>query len=253
MNILHKVLLVHTVFIFALLAVFCRADSTDSALDTIKFSHKLHLKDVGAACLDCHTAAPENTGGGKMNHPHMESCKNCHKDEFDKKNCALCHSNVKKARFFQVELHHKSFSHKAHLVRGVECTFCHKNLDNVSYATKENLPDMSVCYSCHNDKKAPRNCTICHDDPQRIKPESHRSLWFLKEEHGRDARFNTLECEKCHQQTYCDQCHFGQSKFKIHDPNFSFTHGLEAQRRDKDCMMCHEVQNSCERCHTGRK
>jgi hypothetical protein len=28
---------------------------------------------------------------------------------------------------------------------------------------------------------------------------------------------------------------------------------VEAQRRDKNCMMCHEVQNSCESCHTGRK
>jgi hypothetical protein len=120
-------------------------------------------------------------------------------------------------------------------------------------ATEKNLPTMETCLTCHNDKKAPRNCRLCHADPEKIKPASHQSPWFLRKEHGRDARFDRMQCEKCHQEASCDACHRGQLSIRIHDPNFSFTHGIEAKKEEMDCALCHEVDKSCVACHEARR
>jgi hypothetical protein len=241
----------------AFLMPFCYSQNT---IDSIKFSHKTHIQDAGAVCVDCHSATATNNGGPRKMAPSSSpcsgttSCGECHKDQYDDKDCAFCHTSVDHAvPFKKRQLLHKNFSHKVHTEQKAECSVCHIGVDAIGYATEKSLPTMDICYTCHNDKKAVRDCKLCHDDLQKIKPESHRSLWFVKEEHGRDAKTNTLDCKKCHQQNYCDQCHFGQLSTRIHNPNYAFTHGIEAKRHDKDCMLCHEVQNSCERCHAGKR
>lgn len=221
--------------------------------DTIKFSHQFHLEEVGATCLTCHTNAEANAGKGATNHPTMESCGQCHEAQIDEQECDMCHSQVDEAHPFDVELHHKNFSHKQHLQQGVECTFCHKGLTTVDKADEENLPEMRVCWSCHDNKTAPRNCYSCHPDPKKVMPPSHRSPWFAKNRHKRDAKLDRTSCEKCHQETFCDRCHRGQLNTRVHSPNFSFTHGVEARKRGRDCRTCHEPQRFCVSCHEGRR
>jgi hypothetical protein len=223
------------------------------AADTLKFSHKKHVVDAGIECLDCHTNAPENNGGGKTNHPRMENCKKCHEDAITEKNCALCHSNPKNAKPFKIELHHKNFSHQDHLKRAVKCASCHRDVDKVEKATEKNLPDMDVCLSCHNDKTAPKNCRMCHAETPMKRPPSHAAAGFSDRGHGRDAVFARQQCEKCHEQDYCDRCHLGRDKRNIHKPNYQFTHGIEAGKGDKNCALCHEPERFCASCHERRK
>jgi hypothetical protein len=222
--------------------------------DTLKFSHQKHIKDAGAACTDCHKDVADNTGGAAAIHPTMTSCGACHQDDLDKKNCALCHTNSIKAKPFSRTRALATFSHKVHLDRGAQCAACHKGFETLTGApAKKNMPGMAECQTCHNGKKANYECSLCHADLSTIKPNSHKSVRFLKEDHGRDARFSAVECENCHQQTWCDQCHQGQLSIRIHSPNYLALHGREAKRRDKNCALCHEVQNQCVTCHTGRK
>jgi c(7)-type cytochrome triheme protein len=221
--------------------------------DTIIFSHQKHIKDAGAACADCHKATAESAGGSQPLLPKMTDCAACHQEAFDAKNCKMCHTNFAKAKPFSKVRTRPTFSHKAHLGRGAECATCHKGLENVvGPVTVKNMPVMDNCLTCHNDKKASPECSLCHSDLSLIKPATHKTVRFLKEEHGRDARFSSVECEKCHRQTWCDQCHLGQLSTRIHSPNYLATHGREAERGDKNCALCHEVQNQCEKCHAGR-
>lgn len=217
------------------------------------FSHKKHVQEAGIECLSCHTNAPENAGGGATNHPKMENCKQCHEEPMAENNCAFCHVDSTTKKPFKVELHHKNFSHKAHLNREVQCAVCHLNIEQVDWATAKNLPGMDVCLSCHDNKKAPRNCNLCHDDPEKKRPASHSLPSFTGRGHGRDARFARLKCETCHDESFCDRCHRGLDKRKIHSVDFQITHGREARKADKNCAVCHESERFCAACHQGRK
>jgi hypothetical protein len=237
------------ILLTALLGIF----AVLQAEERVKFSHKKHVKDAGLECLNCHAAATENNGGGKINHPKMEACKQCHEDAMTGNNCGMCHVSGQSKKPFAVELHHKNFSHQAHLKRNVQCAFCHKDVDKTDYATEKNLPSMGVCFSCHNDKTAPRHCRICHEDPSLKRTPSHDVAGFEGRRHGLDARFEKLLCEKCHEESSCDQCHRGHDRRKVHPPDIQWTHGFEAKKGDKNCTYCHESERFCARCHEGRK
>lgn len=229
------------------------AHSATDAQDTIIFSHKVHVVDAGAACTDCHQPTADNNGKSPTINHYKKACTGCHEDAIvTEKNCALCHSNPAKPQTIKIEITQKNFTHKAHLARNLECSACHKDVEKTGKVTAKNLPDMEMCFTCHNDIKARRDCNLCHTDLDKIKPTSHKSVRFLKEGHGNKARFDAAQCEKCHQQKTCDNCHSGQNSNKIHNPNYLVTHGLEAKRRDKNCMVCHEVNNSCIACHTRK-
>lgn len=219
----------------------------------LTFSHKKHVQEGGVACVDCHANAVENNGGGRTNHPSMETCKQCHEEAMTEKNCAMCHPDPATQKPFVVSLHHKNFSHKDHLKREVRCQFCHKGVEQAALATEKNLPGMDVCLTCHNDKSAPRNCNLCHTDPGKKRPAAHSRPDFQDKGHGRDARFAKLECDKCHAESFCDRCHKGLDKRPIHKPNFEFYHGVEAKKRDRNCATCHESEAFCAACHAGRK
>lgn len=58
-------------------------------IGNIKIPHRLHLKDVGASCMDCHRNIIHDKTGPKTNRPRMEYCYNCHDRE--KTDCSKCH------------------------------------------------------------------------------------------------------------------------------------------------------------------
>lgn len=49
----------------------------------IKFDHKLHVKDAGVKCEDCHTGAVGSISSKDNLNPKKENCSGCHdvKDE----------------------------------------------------------------------------------------------------------------------------------------------------------------------------
>ncbi len=225
----------------------------EDSVDKLIFSHKQHVVDAGAECTDCHSTTAANEGNGKNTLPTEETCKKCHEEAFTEKNCALCHTNSANVKPALHVLLHKNFSHKSHLKQNVKCAFCHKDIEKTVHATAKNLPNMEICFTCHNDKTASRNCRACHLDPSLKKPTSHNVPNFEGRVHGRDARFSKQLCEQCHEESSCDKCHRGQDKRKIHRPDIRFTHGFEAKKGDKNCTLCHESERFCAKCHEARK
>ena len=55
------------------------------------------------------------------------------------------------------------FNHKVHVDRNITCGRCHGRLaaENVTLATRDQLPKMGLCLQCHG-KHAPGACSTCH-------------------------------------------------------------------------------------------
>ncbi len=52
--------------------------------------------------------------------------------------------------------------HEKHLKQGIRCTTCHSNIAHAEGGEKAGRPKMETCMQCHNGKRAPENCGVCH-------------------------------------------------------------------------------------------
>ena len=247
----------------------------------IKFNHKLHVKDNGIKCEDCHTGAPGSVSAKDNLNPKQDNCSSCH-DVKDEKKCNVCHFDgvYKKLKAVKSEI---NFSHKQHIgTQKKQCTDCHAGLDNVKYSKEALtlLPKMETCASCHNNVKASMNCEGCHNNLTNLKPGNHLQPNFLNEHRTvSDVSSEKNNCMMCHSDNFCQACHSPvnfqgkntkedfyapyytkengvrtdraalQKVSNTHNLGYRNTHGLDAQSRSYECKSCHEVQNFCVTCH----
>jgi len=249
----------------------------------IKFNHKVHVKDNGVKCEDCHNSVTTSTSAKDDLLPLQETCAGCH-DVKDEKNCNYCHfdNNYKKLVPTVNEL---NFSHKYHVeTQKKACIECHSGLDTVKYSKESAaaFPKMETCYSCHNNKTSVNYCEGCHTNLTGRKPDSHRDPNFLNEHKvvaDVSNEKNKYNCMMCHTDNFCQVCHSPvgytgtnsknnffvpyytkegatrmdraslQKLSTVHDMNYRFTHGLDANNKTFECKTCHDVQTFCVDCH----
>jgi len=244
--------------------------------DLIKFSHKLHVADLETKCNQCHTVAVNSVKSTDNLLPLMATCGGCH-DVKDEKQCKLCHYEgvMKKLIHTQKDL---NFSHKAHLDMGRQCTDCHQDIDKYAYAedSPKMFPAMENCYTCHHSKSATMSCEGCHTNLTNLKPANHLSANFLNEH---KAASYIQNCMMCHSENYCQVCH-SPSSYKgdnsktsfyapywtkgtgtrtdraelqklnnVHQMNYLYTHGMDANQRSFECKTCHDPVSFCAPCH----
>jgi len=236
----------------AILLVFSMAFGA-GAPDTLKFSHKTHIQDIGAQCVDCHVSLSDKNKPARAPVVTEETCKKCHDGKTAEFGCTLCHTNSDNAKPKPPTVLKTRFFHSMHLDSSKTCTPCHQDLERVATAGVKNFPVMKTCMTCHDNRKAPGACAVCHTDLASIKPVSHDAQWLYRGGHGYQARFPGSDCSQCHQTSYCDQCHQGNTPVKIHSPGYEFEHGLDVKRKDLDCSVCHELSRMCSRCHEGKR
>ena len=219
--------------------------------DELIFSHKFHLEDVGAACLDCHNAVKTSQSAGDNLLPAMETCYNCH-DE-DDTDCTVCHTmpdeavEVKRITDYPV-----NFAHQIHVEAGQECLSCHSRITE-SESTKDvsHLPTRSVCTDCHGradyvDEKT--KCLSCHGPDFDFKPVNHTVAWA--KDHGITWEINAESCSHCHSRSYCIDCHQGFNLDRIiHPLNYRNNHGIDAKANKQNCLTCHREFAFCNDCH----
>lgn len=240
----------------------------------IKFSHKLHSEL--ADCKTCHSPIGEAKSLTERLLPLKEDCKACH-DVDDSDVCNTCHYED----VYEPLLQKKSdllFNHKLHLTINIECTDCHKGIndfDKVSEVPQKN-PLMETCYSCHNDKSVASNaCESCHISTVNLIPQTHKVVDF-KKSHKILANAKNANCIMCHDNNSCESCHVGTSMLKsgvgfemnmpysptsfvdgatqqqitrVHDLNFRFTHGIDLKGKNAECQTCHQIEVFCIDCH----
>ena len=217
--------------------------------DIPQFSHKSHIEDVGAECVQCHqTLFSELVKGYRVGPSMKEICSQCHNGTDAPSELLAGFSDEKKYVKAEMSL----FSHTKHIEHTEKCTSCHTDIYSPLKKIKS-PPPMSDCMKCHNNHKASGNCRQCHEDTKKLKPRSHNPRWVYRNGHGTRARYNQKKCRECHAEQECNLCHRGQSSFAVHRPGYKLTHGMDARRRVSNCAYCHDVEYNCAQCHTRKR
>src|SRR5262245_40392394 len=101
---------------------------------TLRFNHKKHVKDLKQTCKVCHAAAySSDVASDRLLPKPADTCDGCHDVD---------HSNLSAV--------------KAGTDANGQCNFCHLGenchgkIDQLELATRDNLPRMAGCFSCHN-------------------------------------------------------------------------------------------------------
>jgi hypothetical protein len=206
---------------------------------TLRFSHALHLGEVGMECLDCHAGALESESASDLLFPKESVCLACHERE-GPEGCGLCHTRPEAIAPLSNPLSDIFFSHRLHLLlpdlagpllealasgrhagsgparrhRGIDpsrpCSVCHRGLEEVSLGGPDNLPEMADCLVCHTSGgDAMRRCGDCHPPGFDRRPQDHRVVGFFDAHSAAEARPIATNCRMCHTPGFnpCTQCH----------------------------------------------
>lgn len=244
----------------------------------IKFSHKLHTSMI--ECAGCHTNVPATTSLKERLLPKKEDCALCH-DVSAEDQCGFCHYE----NIFEPLVPKKTaliYNHQLH-VEGekLECVKCHHGLDTVEYSSQLTsfVPQMNVCYECHNDNTvASNNCAKCHASTADLLPVSHKQNDYERF-HKFSAKQPNADCAMCHDNNSCESCHVGTSMLtaannakdfyaplqteqfvdgakqqalaRAHDLNYRYSHGIDLKGKNRECQTCHQVETFCVECHSA--
>jgi hypothetical protein len=180
------------------------------------------------------------SGAGEWRIPNHSVCENCH-DITDAGNCAMCHKDEFHKKVQPLEsAGYQKFAHSAH--KSVECKTCHGEVEKKSPV----FPLMADCQNCHRAKKGPLECQDCHYPVP--KPQDHQLTTWMKD-HGIEAVTGASECQACHEQESCAECHQGENIYgKPHSVDWIFNHFTEADFGG-ECLACHETRQFCTNCH----
>lgn len=211
----------------------------------IIFSHDFHVNEQEMACEDCHLELEESTISSQHNVPTMDECAACHDVEDD---CGMCHTDGDEPLEAVVPDREILFNHSLHLGMELKCLDCHQNVYSSENKSINNYPDKKICMSCHDDKKASSDCSLCHGGGADLK-YIHPDGWL--NDHAVEALSNDKFCSKCHiEKRICLDCHRGYNPTgSIHELNYYFTHGLDAKSDTKNCLVCHNTEKFCSDCH----
>lgn len=280
----------------------------------LQFSHVQHLTlpgyDDPPDCSTCHDRAAASRSSLDQLLPRESACATCHDIDRTRPEkavpagepparCDACHigfvaradgqpATVPRARIPSPNL---KFDHAAHMNLSMTCTQCHGDMvtDKVALATRDQLPSMPLCLTCHNGQRASYpvqqtstaasaksdrpvrrtasgRCITCHlagpggivrtDYPSgRLAPSgtlygADHDMVF-RTDHRAAAQNNTDYCENCHKKRFCVDCHEGSVRpMDFHGNDYVMLHAIDARRATFDCNACHRQQTFCTGCHS---
>jgi hypothetical protein len=245
--------------------------------DQIQIPHGAHGR-AKIACLTCHEEIYDAKSLDETVLPPEKKCLQCHREQKEQGRCAMCHTEPGRAGSYRRAEPALKLSHAAHLDRIAKlpvgsdadggCVVCHEALPD-PLRSERTRPQMSACLSCHEHRKDydEGRCGTCHVDLRKYQLEplstfSHRGD-FVRE-HGAVARTGPDTCAKCHEQTFCTDCHGRTVSTKIevklpervdaqfiHRNDFLGRHAAEAKAEPATCRRCHG-SSFCEGCHQAQ-
>ncbi len=120
----------------------------------VQFSHRHHVGDDGIDCRYCHTTVETGASAGI---PATQTCMNCHNQLFaDSPYLELVRASYRDNKPIKWERVHDLpgfayFNHSIHIAKGVGCSTCHGQIDNMPSVYQENTLQMEWCLSCHRN------------------------------------------------------------------------------------------------------
>ncbi len=168
----------------------------------IPFSHKHHVKDDGIDCRYCHTSVETSHYAGL---PPTETCMTCHSQIWS--NATLTQpirDSWASGRSIEWRRVHDLpdfvyFNHSIHINKGIGCSTCHGQVDEMPLMYRVNTLYMNWCVNCHRDpakyirpKSEVFNIDYVYPDNQaQLGPQ------LVKEYHVQNPRALT-DCFTCH-------------------------------------------------------
>lgn len=223
----------------------------------IEFSHQTHVDSLGFTCTECHEAASRSTRTKDFLVPDRDFCMDCHDDvEVPWRWSGKWKREENAISMPPAHLH---FSHARHLeIDGVDCATCHPGVEAQDLATRENLPSMETCLTCHDGATAPGACDTCHVSGGRapvrtrfasglLVPDGHGPDWL--KQHEVAAERDLEQCASCHAQEDCISCHDGVLPPAFHDGDYLALHVQDAYANNPPCASCHRAETFCADCH----
>ena len=118
----------------------------------VQFSHKHHVGDDGIDCRYCHQTV-ETTASAGM--PATQTCMNCHSQIWsDSPYLEPVRASFRDNKPIEWQRVHDLpeyayFNHSIHIAKGVGCSTCHGQIDNMPAVFQENSLQMEWCIACH--------------------------------------------------------------------------------------------------------
>ncbi|MGI9056178.1 MAG: cytochrome c3 family protein [Pyrinomonadaceae bacterium] len=120
----------------------------------VQFSHKHHVGDDGIDCRYCHTQVETSASAGI---PPTQTCMNCHNQLWaETPFLEPVRASYRENKPIEWERVHDLpefayFNHSIHVAKGVGCSTCHGQIDNMPAVFQQNTLQMEWCLSCHRE------------------------------------------------------------------------------------------------------
>lgn len=118
----------------------------------VPFSHKHHVKGLGIDCLHCHTSVEQSTFAGI---PPTKTCMTCHSQIWSEapmlepvRESFRTNESLEWVRVHDLP-DYVYFNHSIHVNKGIGCSTCHGQVDEMPLMMKANTLQMSWCMDCH--------------------------------------------------------------------------------------------------------
>ena len=165
----------------------------------IPFSHKHHVKDDGIDCRYCHTSVETSSYAGL---PPTETCMTCHSQIWS--NASLTEpirqswASGKSIEWTRVHdlPDFVYFNHSIHINKGIGCSTCHGQVNEMPLTYRVNTLNMNWCVSCHRDPAKyirPRS-EVFNIDYVYPANQAELGLQLVKEYHVQSL----TDCVTCH-------------------------------------------------------
>jgi hypothetical protein len=123
----------------------------------VQFSHKHHVGDDGIDCRYCHVSVETSSFAGI---PPTKTCMNCHSVLFsDADYLEPVRESYRTGKPIEwVKVHRLAdfvyFNHSIHVNKGVGCSTCHGQVDQMPLVFQANTLLMEWCLDCHRNPEA---------------------------------------------------------------------------------------------------
>lgn len=120
----------------------------------VQFSHKHHVGDDGIDCRYCHTAVETSSSAGI---PPTQTCMNCHTEIWaDSPYLEPVRASYRDNKPIEWERVHDLpeyayFNHSIHIAKGVGCSTCHGQINEMPAVYQANTLQMEWCLQCHRE------------------------------------------------------------------------------------------------------
>ncbi|CAN5393898.1 cytochrome c3 family protein [soil metagenome] len=120
----------------------------------VQFSHKHHVGDDGIDCRYCHTSVETSSSAGI---PPTQTCMNCHSQIWSDspylEPVRASYRDNKPLEWIRVHdlPEYAYFNHSIHVAKGVGCSTCHGQIDEMPSVYQENTLQMEWCLACHKN------------------------------------------------------------------------------------------------------